>query len=161
MSKFMNFHLLQNSFSCPVTAHLRRWSIRKIKIKNLLSLSCYKTLFILFFSFSSTFQCLSCISCHVKNFYYFLDGSNLLGDFFTFLRRTRHNTSISHYRQLQVPIMIFNKEVLWIFLVSPTQRTHIMNPFEICIGNCCYWMSQKQCAQFFLVLLYFELLVKL
>ena len=145
----------------PSTSKYILFHIQKIKVKNLLSLSCYKTLFILFFSFSSTFQCLSCISCHVKNFYYFLDGSHLLGDFFSFLRRTLHNTWISHYRQLQVPIMIFNKELLWIFLVSPTQRTHIMNPFEICIGNSCYWMSQKQCAQFFLVLLDFELLVKL
>ena len=60
----------------------------------------------------SPFQCISCTSCQVKNFYYFLDDSHLPVDSFTFLTRTLYKTWKSHYRQLQFPILIFNKKAL-------------------------------------------------
>ena len=44
--------------------------------------------------------------------------------FIHFLRRTLYNTWKSHDKQLQFPIMIFNKKLLWIFLASPTQKNH-------------------------------------
>ena len=44
--------------------------------------------------------------------------------FIHFLRRTLYNTWKSHDKQLQFPIMIFNKKLLWIFPASPTQKNH-------------------------------------
>ena len=78
--------------------------------------------FLYFFIFHfPPFQCLPCISCHVKtNFYYFLGGSHV-SRYFAF----RDNTWKRHYRQLQVPLMIFNKKkFLHISQASPTPRTH-------------------------------------
>ena len=76
---------------------------------------CYVFKLILFLQFSFLIflpcKCFSCITCHVKN-YYFLGSPHLFGDIFSFLRRTLYNTWKSHYRQVQVPVMIFNKKVL-------------------------------------------------
>ena len=69
-------------------------------------------LFIYFSFFIAPFQCFSSISCCVKNFYYFLGGSHFLVILFSFLSRTLYNTWKSHYRHLQVLVMIFNKEAL-------------------------------------------------
>ena len=68
---------------------------------------------LILFSFHfSPFQCISCTSCNVKNFYYFLGDLHLPVDSFLFLTRTLYKTWKSHYRQLQVPILIFNKKAL-------------------------------------------------
>ena len=51
---------------------------------------CYVVKLFLHFSFfiSPPFQCLPCISCYEKNFYYFLGGSHLFVDSnFHFLRK--------------------------------------------------------------------------
>ena len=73
---------------------------------------------------SQSFQCLSCISCYVKNFCHVLSGSHLFGDYFLFLRRTLYNTWKSYYRQFQVLIMIFNKKTL----VNISSISNLKNP---------------------------------
>ena len=77
---------------------------------------CYVFKLILFLQFLLLIflpcKCFSCITCHVKNYYDFLGSPHLFGDIFSFLRRTLYNTWKSHYRQVQVPVMIFNKKVL-------------------------------------------------
>ena len=67
--------------------------IQKIKFKN----------FSVFYFLP--FQCYYCISSHVKNFYQFLGGSHLSGDFIF-----KENNWKNQSRQLQVLIMIFNKK---------------------------------------------------
>ena len=47
----------------------------------------------------------SCISCHVKNFYYFLGDSLIFGDSF-------FHYHFDYHRQLQAPIMVFNEKAL-------------------------------------------------
>ena len=42
-------------------------------------------------NFPYTFQCVFCISCHVKIFCHFLGGWHLFGDPFSFLWRTLYN----------------------------------------------------------------------
>ena len=85
-----------------------------IKVKNKKSKEfycrCYAVKLCLFFSvfIFSPFQCTSCTSCHVKNFYYSLGDLHLPVDSFSILTRTLYKTWKSHYRQLQVPILIFN-----------------------------------------------------
>ena len=83
---------------------------------------CYVVKLFLYFSFFifPSFQCL----CHMKNCYFFLDGSHLFGDSFFIFKECYYNTRKRLYRQLQVPIIIFNKKALELFLASPTQRTH-------------------------------------
>ena len=77
---------------------------------------CYVVkLFLCFWFFiSPPFQCLSCVFCYVKNFYYFLGGLHLFGDSSSFLRRPLYNTWKSLFRQLQVKII----------LSFPAQRIH-------------------------------------
>ena len=83
--------------------------LKKIKVKHfIVVITLLKFSYTFCFSFFPSFQCFSWISCHVKNFYYFLEKKIIK----------------SHYRQLQVPIMTFPKKVLVIFLASWTQRTH-------------------------------------
>ena len=95
--------------------------VQKIKVNNSV-VGCYAVKLIFYFSFFifSPFQWLCYISCYVKNF---LGGSHLFGDSVSIFKE---NTWKSYYRQLQVIIMSFNKKkkLLWIFLASPTQRTH-------------------------------------
>ena len=70
----------------------------------------------------------------------------------SFLRRTLYNTWKSHSRQLQVSMRVFNKNFLWIFTISPTQRTHHETTW-VCVNNFYWWMPQN-----LLVLLWFQII---
>ena len=89
-------------------------------------LRCFVVKLFLNFSFSifPTFQCLSCIFCHVKKFLSFfrwvtpfrLSFFHFSGDhFITFERATIENFMFQQWYLI--------KKLLWIFLASPTQRT--------------------------------------
>ena len=62
-------------------------------------------------------------------FFFFWGGFHLFGDFFffffffSFLGRVLCNIWKNHYKQLENPIIIF-ENFLWIFLASPTTKTH-------------------------------------
>ena len=84
--------------------------IPKIKVKNFCR-HCYIVKLFLYFSFFTplpSFQCLSCICWWM--FISFSVVRIFLVILFLFIRTTLYNTWKSHHRQLQVPIMIFNKK---------------------------------------------------
>ena len=119
---------------------------------------CYVVKLFLYFSFFifPHFQFLSCISCHVKNFYYFLGGSHVFDDSFFIFKETYYNTWKS-YIQLQVPVMIFNKEAL----VSISSISNSKNPtwnllsfVSRIVVNECLKNSVQNC----LVLLWFRII---
>ena len=90
------------------------FSIHKnIKVRNFIVVV---TLLNLSFTFSffvfPSFQCLYCISSCVKNFIIFLVARIFMVILFSFLKKRLYKTCKSHYRQLQVIIMIFNERAL-------------------------------------------------
>ena len=116
--------------------------IEKMKVNNfIVVVTLLNTFLILSVFHSPSFQCLSCMSFQVKNFYYFWGGRHLFGDlFFIFTENTLKHWK-SHYRQNQIVFKVFNsrsliKKLLWMFLASPTQTTH-HETFEFFIENYC------------------------
>ena len=99
---------------------------------------CYVAKLFLYFSFFifPPFQFLSCISYHMKNFVIFKVARIFLVILFSFVKRTLYNSWKSHYWQLQLPMMIFNKNTLWIFLASPTQRKTLSFVSRLVFNDC-------------------------
>ena len=79
---------------------------------------------------------------------------------FSFLRRTLYNTWKNHHKQLQVTIMIFNKKRLWMFLASPTQRTHHHETLWIFYQESLLMNFSTIVRGITLVLLWFRIIVK-
>ena len=77
---------------------------------------------------------------------------------FLFLRRILYNTWKSHYRQLQVLIMIFNKKPLKVFVASPTQNPpwNLLSFASRTAAN----KSLKNSVQNCLILLWFQIIGK-
>ena len=71
------------------------------------------------------------------------------------VKKNYYNIWKSHYRQLQVPIIIFNKKkLLWIFLASPTQRSH-HETFWLLYRELLLMNVSKPACRIVLVLLWF------
>ena len=118
---------------------------------------CYIVKLFLYFSFfvSPPFQCLSCTSCRVKKFYYFFRWlPSFWWSFFSFLWKTFYNTWKSHYRQLQVPIMIFNKKALLnISSISNSNNPpwNLLSFVSSIVVNECLKNSVRNCFSFDLI----------
>ena len=67
---------------------------------------------------------LSCILCYVNIFYKFLGGLHLFSDSFFIFKENTLTLEKSHYRQIQVLIMIFNKKAL----VNTSSTSNLKNP---------------------------------
>ena len=79
--------------------------------------------------------------------------------FFSFLRGTHYNFCSSYYRQLQVPVMIFNKKALVNISSISNSKNALWNlssfVSRIVVNECL-----KNCAELFLVLLWFRVIGK-
>ena len=128
----------------------------KNKLKNIVVVvSLWNSSYTFRFPSPPSFQCLSRISFHAKNFYYFFKVARIfLVILFSFLRRTLYNTWKSHYRQLQVPIMIFDKKALEnisSILNSKKPRWNLLSFLPRIVVNKFLKISVRNCFSFALI----------